>query len=140
MRYPKGLEQWIVEMLQGELGEEEWQKLENWAGENPANRELLDWIREEKHWQEGVRQIASFDEKMNWQKVLEKSKRRRQMSRMRWACAAAGVALLLGVGGVFLDREAEEKPAVIARVQPHEVKLNTASGKSYSLDLSLIHI
>ena len=135
MKYPKGLEQWIVEMLQGELGEEEWQKLESWAGENPANRELLDWIREEKHWQEGVRQITSFDGKRNWQKVLEKSKRRRQMSRMRWACAAAGVALLLGVGNLFLDREPEEKPTVIARVQPHEVKLNTASGESYSLDL-----
>ncbi len=135
MKYPKGLEQWIVEMLQGELGKEEWQKLESWAGENPANRELLDWIREEKHWQEGVRQITSFDGRGNWQKVLEKSKHRRQMSRMRWACVAAGVALLLGVGSLFLDREPEEKPTVIARVQPHEVKLNTASGKSYSLDL-----
>lgn len=51
MNYPKGLEQWIVEMLQGELDEEQRQKLESWLEEDPANRELLDKIREEKRWQ-----------------------------------------------------------------------------------------
>lgn len=30
----------------------------------------------------------------------------------------------------------EKTRVIIARVQPHEVKLNTASGKSYSLDLA----
>ena len=58
MNYPKGLEQWIVEMLQGELDEEQRQKLESWLEEDPANRELLDKIREEKRWQGGIRQIA----------------------------------------------------------------------------------
>lgn len=136
MNYPKGLEQWIVEMLQGELDEEQRQKLESWLEEDPANRELLDKIREEKRWQGGIRQIAYFDDKMDWSAVLQTSFRRRRVIRMYRACAVAGIVLLLGVGGLFLMQKPEKTRVIIARVQPHEVKLNTASGKSYSLDLA----
>ena len=136
MNYPKGLEQWIVEMLQGELDEEQRQKLESWLEEDPANRELLDKIREEKRWQGGIRQIAYFDDKMDWSAVLRTSFRRRRVIRMYRACAVAGIVLLLGVGGLFLMQKPEKTQVIIARVQPHEVKLNTASGKSYSLDLA----
>lgn len=136
MNYPKGLEQWIVEMLQGELDEEQRQKLESWLEEDPANRELLDKIREEKRWQGGIRQIAYFDDKMDWSAVLRTSFRRRRVIRMYRACAVAGIVLLLGVGGLFLMQKPEKTRVIIARVQPHEVKLNTASGKSYSLDLA----
>lgn len=38
MNYPKGLEQWIVEMLQGELDEEQRQKLESWLEEDQIGR------------------------------------------------------------------------------------------------------
>ena len=136
MNYPKGLEQWIVEMLQGELDEEQRQKLESWLEEDPANRELLDKIREEKRWQGGIRQIAYFDDKMDWSAVLQTSFRRRRVIRMYRACAVAGIVLLLGVGGLFLMQKPEKTRVIIARVQPHEVKLKTASGKSYSLDLA----
>ena len=136
MNYPKGLVQWIVEMLQGELDEEQRQKLESWLEEDPANRELLDKIREEKRWQGGIRQIAYFDDKMDWSAVLQTSFRRRRVIRMYRACAVAGIVLLLGVGGLFLMQKPEKTRVIIARVQPHEVKLNTASGKSYSLDLA----
>ena len=136
MNYPKGLEQWIVEMLQGELDEEQRQKLESWLEEDPANRELLDKIREEKRWQGGIRQIAYFDDKMDWSAVLRTSFRRRRVIRMYRACAVAGIVLLLGVGGLFLMQKPEKTQVIIARVQPHEVKLNTASGKSYSLELA----
>ena len=136
MNYPKGLEQWIVEMLQGELDEEQRQKLESWLEEDPANRELLDKIREEKRWQGGIRQIAYFDDKMDWSAVLQTSLRRHRVIRIYRACVVAGIALLLSVGGLFLMQKPEKTQVIIARVQPHEVKLNTASGKSYSLDLA----
>ena len=108
MNYPKGLEQWIVEMLQGELDEEQRQKLESWLEEDPANRELLDKIREEKRWQGGIRQIAYFDDKMDWSAVLRTSFRRRRVIRMYRACAVAGIVLLLGVGGLVRDAKTGE--------------------------------
>ena len=134
IKYPEKIEQWLLLYLQGCLNEEQKQELEAWAKESPANKEVLRKLQE-KHWQEGVRQIAYFDQQQNWPKVVRQIARHRRIVWMRRISVAACIAVLLGTSYLLLTPESTPAPpATITRVQPHEVTLSTASGKSYSLD------
>lgn len=95
-------------MLQGELDEEQRQKLESWLEEDPANRELLDKIREEKRWQGGIRQIAYFDDKMDWSAVLRTSFRRRPGDSNVPGVCCRGDCLATGSRGLVPDAKTGE--------------------------------
>lgn len=134
MKYPEELEHWLALYLQGGIDEEQKQKLEAWLKTNPDNEKLLQKLQEEGHWQKGIQQIAYFEQQINWEGVIQRVNRRHRNLRIRRIGIAASIVMALGVGYLLLAPDSQQVPVTIARIQPHEVKLNTASGKSYSLD------
>ena len=134
MKYPKGLEQWRALYLQGGLDEERRRRLESWLEESPANREFLRGLEAGGHWREGVRQISYFDERRDWEALARRIVRGRRRVWLRWASVAASAVLVAGAFYWLARPEQTPSPAEMAQARPYEVKLNTASGDSYSLD------
>lgn len=134
MRYPEELELWLALYLQGNLDEPQKQKLQDWLNQNPAHMELLRKLQK-KTWQKEIQQIALFDQKRNWQDVMKRIARRHRVILIQRASIAACIATLVCLSCLFfLPESQQQEPVTIARIHPHEVKLNTASGMSYSLD------
>lgn len=134
MKYLRELDQWIAAYLLGQLDEADKIRLDSWRQASSEHEKLFQRLCSKSHWQQGIKEIASFDTEKDWKKVVEKTRRYKTIQWRKWSGVAAVVLILLGAGITAWFRMPETTHITATTGTKNTIRLNTASGESFLLD------